>query len=75
MMIIVDETGPYISCQPLESNKKVQTCQARTIDDEPILYFWQQFVRPSTPWHTDITQCKGKFQQIKHLICIIYSPS
>ena len=49
MMIIVDVTGPYLSRQPLSLNKKVHTYQEKTIDNEPILRFWQQFPRPSTP--------------------------
>ena len=29
--------------------KTVQTCQGKTGENEPILYFWQQFLFPPTP--------------------------
>ena len=74
-MIIVDVMGPHMSHQPIALNKTVQTCQAKTMDNEPILCFWRKFLLPSIPWHTDPTQCQGNFQQRQHLRCIIYSPS
>ena len=35
----------------------------------------RQFVFPSLPWYTDLTQFQGKCLQGQHPSCIIYSPS
>ena len=48
--------------QPLALNKTVQTCQAKTGNNETILRFWQQFLRLSLTSHTDQTLCQGNFQ-------------
>ena len=47
----------------------------KTTDNKLILCFWQHFLSPYTPRHTDLTQCQRNCQKIKHLRCIIYSPS
>ena len=74
-MVPVDVTGPHLIRRPLTSNNTVQTCQANTIDNEPIPSFWWKFLRLSLPWHTDITQWQWKCWQRQHLRYILYSPS
>ena len=58
-MIIVDLMVPYLSRQPLAPKKMVQTCRAKTINNELILRFSRQFIFPSSPWYTYLTQCQG----------------
>ena len=59
----------------IHPNKRVQTCQSKTINNEPILSFWWQFLWPYPPWHIDITKCQVNFLQIQHPRCIIYDSS
>ena len=74
-MVLADVMVPHLTRQSLPPNKTVQTCQSKTIKNETILHFWQQFLHPSLPWHTDLTQFKGNLRQRQHLRCILYSPS
>ena len=69
-MVLVDVTGPHTSRQELTPKKTVQNYQAKTGNNEPIMRFWWQFLRPSFPCHTDKTQYTVNFLQTQHLGCI-----
>ena len=72
-MVLADVMDSHMIRQPLTPNKTVQTCQSKTFYNELILNLLRQFLRPSLPWHTDITQYQGNLRQIQHMLCILYS--
>ena len=69
IVVLVGVMVLRLSHQPLTPKKTVQNCQVKNINNEPILCFWQQFILPSLPWHTDATQFQVNFRQIQNLRC------
>ena len=65
----------YVNRLPQTPNKMVQTFQAKTCDNEPIMCFWKQFLLPPPPCNTDQTQHQGELLQRQHLGCILYTRS